>query len=629
MISPDYWCAAVLAAISVMMFEDLNVVFVTEDTCFDSFSWAERCSVSDSISLMQHEPINRFFIIDGKVLEQYEKTQIRQLLGEEDNLRTLIIDAPENELQWEGDKIVVEHTVLQKNEFPFSSFLLSALEDDEVKESLRRDEWQELSEYFIETRNLGIIKKFVDIIGYPENKRPIMPGTSSLLRIAINSNHDSMDEIVSFLLGLGDVYRTSAFIDDRESEEFGLAELASDTMDAKSFTTICWLLENGYRAETRELFYIAISFLRYTTECKESGRYLPHLPRKSDQNKWLEDAEEKFCSEFKKLAAFFPEDVFSYRDAHGKTLLMYASEILYGRFFLPELYKTILGLTKDPWLIDDDGNNALYYLSIYSAGEEVFELFRNSDVQFFKINRNGNFCTTHFYREFQERIENKVGHGLYESIPAVVDALCFADGYRREVFKDILKKLLKDCDALQKAVFVKDGSNALMHLISYRYDPELFDDILKAGIDINATDWAGDTALMYAIYAYWDNRKNNKKLSFLINHGIDVAIQNKIGETAVHVAARSFRFDEEAWNIIGTIKDKKAFLLSNNYGFTPVMTAFKYMNMSAIRFLVNNGYVQNTDMEYIRKQIDRVNTKSMREELENLYSSTVKNGGRK
>ena len=133
---------------------------------------------------------------------------------------------------------------------------------------------------------------------------------------------------------------------------------------------------------------------------------------------------------------------------------------------------------------------------------------------------------------------------------------------------------------------------------------------------------------MYAIYAYWDNRKNNKKLSFLINHGIDVAIQNKIGETAVHVAARSFRFDEEARNIIGTIKDKKAFFLSDNYGFTPVMTAFKYMNMTAIRFLVNNGYVQDSDMEYIGKQIDRVKTKSMRAELENLYSSMIANGGK-
>ena len=42
---------------------------------------------------------------------------------------------------------------------------------------------------------------------------------------------------------------------------------------------------------------------------------------------------------------------------------------------------------------------------------------------------------------------------------------------------------------------------------------------------------------------------------------------------------------------------------------------------------MNNNYVQDSDMEYIRKQIDRVNTKSMREELENLYSSVIKNGG--
>ena len=622
MISPDYWCAAVLAATSVMMFEDLNIVFVTEESGLDYFSWAERCSVSDGLSLIQNEPVNRFFIIDGKALGQYEKTLIRQYLEEENNLRFLLIDTPENEQQWGTDwmdRIVIEHTSLQSNEDCFSSFLLSALEDSKVRESLRKNEWQELSRYFIKTGRLDVVERFVSLLGYPGKTGPIMPGSASLLKIATNLQDTSMNEIITFLLKCGDTYRAESYIED---DLFGLAELPSDdTMDIESLNKICWLLENGYKAEIKELFYIAVSFLKYTRTCKESGQYF--------NQKELQNAEKKFCSEFRRLSSFFPEEVFSFRDDEGKTLLMYASEILYGRYFLPELYKMILEFTKEPWLVDDDGNNVLYYLSIYGAGENVFELFRNSDVQVDNINRNGSFCTAHFFREFQKPIEGIVDYDLHEYIPAVVDALCFADGYRREVFKDILKKLLKDCDALQKAVFIKDGSNVLMHLISYRYDPELFDDILKAGIGINATDWAGDTALMYAIRAYWDNWDNNKKLSFLISHGVNGAIQNKIGETAIHIAARSFRINEEGWNIIGTIKDKKAFLLLDNYGFTPVKTAFKYMNMSAIRFLVNNGYVQDSDLEYIRKQIGRVNTKSIREELENLYSSTVKNGGRK
>ena len=56
MISPDFWCAAVLAAISVMMFEDLDIVFVTEESGLDHFSWVERFSVSDGLSLMQNNP---------------------------------------------------------------------------------------------------------------------------------------------------------------------------------------------------------------------------------------------------------------------------------------------------------------------------------------------------------------------------------------------------------------------------------------------------------------------------------------------------------------------------------------------------------------------------------------------
>lgn len=629
MISPDYWPAAVLAAVSVMMFEDLDIVFVTEENGLNHFPWAEYCNISDGLSLMQNEPVNRFFIIDGKALGQYEIKQIRQFLDEENDFRFLLIDTSENEQQWVADcmdRIVIEHISLESNEDCFSSFLLSSLEDNEVKESLRKDEWQELSEYFIGTRNLGVIKKFVDRIGYPENKRPLMPGMKSLLRIAIDSCPDFMDETVAFLLKCGDLYRIdSSFVDEDDDAVFGLAELASDDMDEEKLNKICWLLENGYNAEIKELFHIAIFFLDYTTKCKESGRYIPHLLHKSDQNKWLGEAEEKFCSEFRRLSTYFPEEVFSYRDDEGRTLLMYASEILYGRCFLPKLYEMILSSSKDPWLIDGDGNNAHRHLK--GADKEAFELLENAKVREDVINDKSVFCASFFHSGMINQAKEWKGQNCYEYIPAVADAICFVCGYEKEVFKGILIDLLKECKEPQKAVFRNDGSNVLMHLVSYGFEPELFEDILEAGVDINAADWAGDTALTYVIRSAWGSWENKKKISFLINHGLDCSIQNKIGETAIHVAARSFGFDEEAWNIVGTIKDKKAFFLSDNYGFTPVKTAFKYMNLTAIRFLMNNNYVQDSDMEYIRKQIDRVNTKSMREELENLYSSVIKNGG--
>lgn len=63
-------------------------------------------------------------------------------------------------------------------------------------------------------------------------------------------------------------------------------------------------------------------------------------------------------------------------------------------------------------------------------------------------------------------------------------------------------------------------------------------------------------------------------------------------------------------------------------GLEYIMVAFKYMNITAIIFLMDNGYVQDSDMEYIRKQIDRVNTKSMRKELETLYSGIIVNRGK-
>lgn len=52
MISPDYWPSAVLTAVSVMMFEELDIVFVTEENGLNHFPWAEYCNISDGLSLM-------------------------------------------------------------------------------------------------------------------------------------------------------------------------------------------------------------------------------------------------------------------------------------------------------------------------------------------------------------------------------------------------------------------------------------------------------------------------------------------------------------------------------------------------------------------------------------------------
>ena len=90
------------------------------------------------------------------------------------------------------DRIVIEHTSLQSNEDCFSSFLLSSLEDNEVKKSLRKDEWQELSEYFIKTRNLGIIKKFIDRIGYPRKEEIL-----DIIQKVENCNDEKLCKLVN------------------------------------------------------------------------------------------------------------------------------------------------------------------------------------------------------------------------------------------------------------------------------------------------------------------------------------------------------------------------------------------------------------------------------------------------
>lgn len=74
---------------------------------------------------------------------------------------------------------------------------------------------------------------------------------------------------------------------------------------------------------------------------------------------------------------------------------MYASEILYGRYFLPELYKMILSSSKDPWLIDGDGNNAHRHLK--GADEEAFDMLKNAKVREDVINNKSIFCASFFH----------------------------------------------------------------------------------------------------------------------------------------------------------------------------------------------------------------------------------------
>jgi len=86
-----------------------------------------------------------------------------------------------------------------------------------------------------------------------------------------------------------------------------------------------------------------------------------------------------------------------------------------------------------------------------------------------------------------------------------------------------------------------DGQNALMFIASqagYKYDTEeqieKVEYLLKNGIDINATDDKGSTALMYAVA----NQADNRFILNLINHGADINLTNSIGESALWIVTR-------------------------------------------------------------------------------------------
>ena len=130
------------------------------------------------------------------------------------------------------------------------------------------------------------------------------------------------------------------------------------------------------------------------------------------------------------------------------------------------------------------------------------------------------------------------------------------------------------------AVNVRDdfGNTPLM-AASWMADPAVFDLLLKAGADLNATNKAGATALMYA--ATFDT-----KARLLMAGGADVKAQSQLGNTALILAARKPGNSSTVKLLLERGADPNA---KNKYGATPLMAAATAEDRDSVVLLLDHG----------------------------------------
>ena len=603
LVSSDFINSAIfISIVEILLSGDIKIVLITSDNSIEKQPFFDVFSVSEG--LMEINDIEKradtFFIIDGRNLFDSEKEDIRKLFENSRSLNGVIIENPDTDIDINSYRMIVT-----TDTFSIDDFIFKVLSDSGIREKLGRYHWTSFSEYFLSTNDIEKVGRFIEAVNPSDKEDAIMPGNESLIKLLLDNlrlfddgreGFPGFNNLLNFLVKKGDRYR-SRYSYERNCN---LGYLLSSNSFEESVRLILSLLEAGYKAEDFEIYAIVSEFIRIIRDSR-SERPSPDV----------------VCGYLERLSAFITEGAYFFRDEEGTSLLMHAEMLLNLPMSYWKIYEFILKHTDDAWLINKKGENGFRNINI-SLCKKYYDWFNKKDIGN-SFDNSGEFNIPCFSREHLValRKENFPDIAL---IPAVSSAVCFCDEPLKTEYFEYLLELAASCKDINEAVFRNDGKNILMQMISFNTPKIMLEAVLGAGVNINAVDWNGNTALVYAViystYYPW-------KIRWLVEKGINAAVQNRLGETAVNIAARTFSIQKSEWDILGEIKDRKAFLLADNYGFTPVMTAFRYMNLPAIRFLLSNRYYQSSDIPYIRHQIERVKTSSVRKELEDLFQKHI------
>ena len=274
------------------------------------------------------------------------------------------------------------------------------------------------------------------------------------------------------------------------------------------------------------------------------------------------------------------------------TLLHHAAKYLWNHRELPLLFSRILERTPDIDFVDEEGFTPLQYAGsclrdiLIDSGADTGRLVlpaqdtSNEDGRLRRLIENGR-TWGEFPQRWLDDILDILSRTMIDDEQLWVDAMALM--LSCEVFpQELCERLI----ALNPICVIGRGSD-------------------------------GRTALMAALDS--EGEDIAPRIEWLVEHGTAADIRDEEGSTVIGRAARRFHIGEVEWRALGLIKDRTPFTEPDNKGFTPVMAAFMHMNMPAVTFLMEHGYFEQNDVDYITGCARRIRNPVLREVLKRLF----------
>ena len=307
----------------------------------------------------------------------------------------------------------------------------------------------------------------------------------------------------------------------------------------------------------------------------------------------FENLDEERCRQFDEFAHLLPPSVFWMRDCCGMTLLHHAARYLWDHRELVMLFSRILERTPDIDLVDEEGFTPLQYAGSCLRGMLID---RGADTDRLEAS--------------DQNMSNEEGH-----IRKLIENCRAWDEFPKRWLEDIL-------DILDRTMIDDErlwvDSMALM-LSCEVFPQELCERLIALNpICVIGRGSDGRTALMAALDS--EGEDIAPRIEWVVEHGAAADIRDEDGSTVIGRATRRFHIGEVEWKALGLIKDRTPFIVPDNKGFTPVMVAFMHMNMQAVTFLMEQGYFEQGDVDYITGCARKIRNPVLREVLKRLFA---------
>lgn len=307
----------------------------------------------------------------------------------------------------------------------------------------------------------------------------------------------------------------------------------------------------------------------------------------------FEDLDEERCRQFDEFAHLLPPSVFWMRDCCGMTLLHHAARYLWDHRELVMLFSRILERTPDIDLVDEEGFTPLQY-----AGSCLRGMLIDRGADTGRLESAG------------QDMSNEEGH-----LRKLIENCRTWDEQPKRWLEDIL-----DILARTKIDDERLWVDSMTLMLSCEVFPqELCERLIALNqICVIGRGSDGRTALMAALDS--EGEDIAPRVEWLVAHGAAADIRGDDGSTVIGRAVRRFHIKEVEWKALGLIKDRTPFTEPDNKGFTPVMAAFMHMNMPAVTFLMEHGYFEQGDVDYITGCARKIRNPMLREVLKRLFA---------